>query len=289
MRRTMTWMAFAMATMAFIPEVPAQSQRYFDSVVQRPPEKTRLTRHGRSIGEVSRWQVREALSPYNGLTLVWAVLDQDEVLLSVDGQSRFEEFASTGVPADAVAVVSGGMWTGRYDTKPNERRPAGLVASGGTINAPFVPLPNGGVLVACGDDVEITTVRSFADRSVPRPNAIRLPCPRASMLQANLILVRDGVVDRVAQDTPANRIAIGAGNEKIVIAGAFIPSGFALSASDFAQFIVAAAQRTEVSRPTVLNLDGACSAQLVFPQARLRFGCPGTTFSINRIIVRNEP
>jgi Phosphodiester glycosidase len=289
MRKSPAFIAACIACVSLLPSATIAQQTtssYFKALLQQAPERIRINSPSRD--ELLKWQVRDPLSPYNGLILVWVTIDNDDVRLSIDGKPRLEEFGKSDIPTNAVAVISGGMWNGRYDTLVNERKPTGLVIASGVNIAPFNRASQGGVLSACGDDVDIIPAKDFAWSAITSSGAVRMPCAKGSMLQTNLILVKNGRVDDVRRDTAANRVAIGSGEDRVLVAGAFIASGFALSAVDFAQFIAAAAAKTHIEHVTMLNLDGACSAQIYLSQVKLRFGCEGQTYSINRILIKRH-
>lgn len=270
----------------------------FEGLTAQAPERTKLRMGRDDVGDVLIWRVNDPLSAYNGLTLVWIEIDDDDVMLSVDPRSGWDSMsrASLGaIAGDVVAVLSGGMWSGAYDAaRSASRKPMGLVYASGQARAPLAKFPStgagapqverGGVLVSC-DEQEVTVLPVTTFRALTR-NA-PLPCDAdelrtASALQTSVILGA-GQTATIARGAAANRLAIGSANKRIVVAGAFTASGFALPLQEFSRYI-------EVRMPglTMLNLDGECSAQIYLPQIERRFGCPRAGFLVNRILLRHS-
>jgi hypothetical protein len=257
-------------------------------VVKQEPERKQFAIDPKHKGDLLTWRVSDPLSPYSGTTLVWLQVEDGDVRVSVDGTPSFDDITrSGGTDSSIVAIANGGMWRGRFDSPWKERTADGLVVASGKPVGDFKPATNGGVAVMCGDDVSILRVSDFPKQN--QPKKVVLPCNKKSpsALQSNLILVNDGVADAIAGSTAANRLAFGTGHDTVVIAGAFSSSGHALTLRQFSEFLVAAAKRQRVKSFDAVNLDGECGAQLWVPKLKLHFGCEGTSYTVNRIVMRS--
>jgi len=234
------------------------------------------------------WRISDRLTPYSGTTLVWLEASDSDVRLAIDPQPRFEDARQTRLGADAsmIAIVGGGMWSGTYDQEWTKRQPDGLVVAAGIPKGQLRETANGGTAVICGDDVSIVPAAAYPKQIVR--GTVAIPCnkPAPSVLQSSALLVRGGAADPLRDDTPANRLALGSGGGRVVIAGAFNSAGQALTLRQFAEFVAAAAQVRKIDGFSALNLNGDCSAQLVVPELGAFFGCEGKNYTANRIVMR---
>jgi hypothetical protein len=216
--------------------------------------------------------------------LVWLELRENKSLVSVESTGGTPAIPASPSP-DTLAVLSGGSWTGAYDSPNSPKSASGLVLTSGTLAGNFAPASAGGVMVACSDDLAVYEASTYSRRF-----SRSLPCPRASALQTNVLIIRDGRTPALPLSTErANRLAIGQDEDRVIVAGAFTPVGTAITLLDFAAYVAAAAKKMGRNDLTALNLDGACAAQLSIPPVRQRFGCDRAGYNVNRIVVRREP
>lgn len=249
------------------------------SVVQKRPARTELKIGGTSYGQLLTWRITDIASSHYGLTLVWLEIRESKSRVSVE-KTNGQAIRSTPVDATTLALLSGGTWTGRYDSPNSAKRGSGLVIASGTPVSAFTAR-TGGVFVACANDLRFFTASDYASKY-----GTRLPCEKASVLQTSTMLIRDGKAEPFPAGEKANRLAIGQDEDQIIIAGAFTSFGTALSLADFSAYLAAAGKKLGRNDLTALNLDGACSAQLFIPPLNRRFGCETAGFNINRIAVR---
>ena len=253
------------------------------TVVLKAPSRTTIRAGTTNYGDLYTWKITDFKSPYFGLTLVWLELHESKTVVSVEKTNGGPAIPATP-PADALAILSGGSWTGAYDSPGSAKSGSGLVVTSGTVVIPFRSTQAGGVMVACNDDLEVYDAGTYARRF-----SRTLPCTRASALQTGTIVVRDGTAQTFPSGDRANRLAIGEDEDRVIIAGAFTSIGTAITLADFAGYVAAAARKLKRDDLTALNLDGACSAQLSIPPIRQRFGCARAGFNVNRIVARREP
>lgn len=280
------------------------------SLTAQQPERTKLQIGQDNVGELLAWRLNDPLSAYNGLTLVWMELDDDDVLLVVDPRSGTDSMTKGSLgnsSGDVIAVISGGMWSGAFDTaSARSRSPSGLVYASGKASMTLSRFTGrdgktetGGVLVSC-DEREVSVIPTAQFRALTT-NRAALPCDgdelsTASALQSNVLLggpytatiSKSSAANRVAVGSFQKRSAIGTVQRTIVVAGAFNASGFALPLSDFSRFIDIRAASRSVSGLTLLNLQGDCGAQIYLPQIDRRYGCPKAGFLVNRILLRHS-
>jgi hypothetical protein len=277
--------AVVFAALFLSPLLAAQSSTETPAtVVTKNPSRTDVRLGSTSYGELSIWKITDFRSPYFGLTLVWLELRESKTLVSVE-RTNGAPAIPTQPPSDALAILSGGSWTGAYDSPNSPKSASGLVVTSGSIVSALRPTQTGGVMFACDDHLFVYDADTYSKRY-----ARGLPCQRASALQTSFIVVGDGkATSHLPSAERANRLAIGQDDDRVIIAGAFTPVGTALTLTDFASFVAAAAKKLGRNDLSALNLDGACSAQLSIPPIRQRFGCDRAGYNVNRIVVRREP
>ena len=254
------------------------------SVVQQGSARKDF-RVGRTEGRLYTWRITDVRSPYYGLTLVWLEIRESTSFVFVE-KTNNRPIPNTPVDANTLAVLSGGSWTGRYDSPLGAKQASGLVITSGSVVSPLTIEKNGsgGVLWACNNDLRFADAAEYS-----KMWRGRLPCPAVSALQTSALVIKNGKPGKFSAGEKANRLAIGQDADKIIIAGAFTSFGTALSLPEFASYVAAAAKELGRKNLNALNLDGACSAQLLIPPLQARFGCDTPGFSINRIVVRPKP
>jgi len=253
--------ASAFALSALLPPAAAaqlSSAEYFSKLLNDTPQSERLTSNGVTVGNARWWRVTNKKSSYAGLTLLFIDLDLKLVGVTIDDRAG-NDLTSTAIASPL--LIASGM--------------AASPKMGG-----LVPERGGGVLVRCNENVAVLPAEMAA--------AAQRSCRSGlQILPSKKLLIYNGNPANSGYDLGANRLAVGTGSGRLFIAGAFDDLGLALPLRDFTQFIVLAAARANLARPSAIDLAGACSAQVDFngsPPHRFG-GCGRAQSFVNRIVV----
>lgn len=231
-----------------------------------PPVSTRLPLH-RSEGELYEWSNARA-------KFVFLIFPKASVRITVDARrylGRLEKLPIKG--SSPLAIVSGGTWTDSNGAIPLSE---GLVIAGGrTISRRHDRWPNGGAIVQTRDSVTILPSAALGEKLTA-----------TEALESPLLLLENGEINpRLRGVVRADWVAVGVSDAAVIVAFVTHVGKRTTTLHLFAEFVRDIAVQHRLSDLAVINLDGACAAQLYLPNLRRAYACEKPSSTPNRILI----
>ena len=222
---------------------------------------------------------RRPLSHWYGLSLVWMVFDPAEITVGVRDVRRFgrssDIFPAVAEPGDLVVINGGFFRRGGND----EFEPLGLVVSESAERNPLAAFSTGGIAAWKGERLTITPIGVYS------PD----PTDREAIQSTPIIIWADTVDVRATSADRFNRTAIArTDSNEIVIVGAFMPSGRAMTVFEFATALMSLPLRGGPRVREGLAMDAGPGAHVYVPETGSHFGNRGPTYVPNVIAVANS-
>jgi hypothetical protein len=210
----------------------------------------------------------------DNLTLVFLQFPKDKVRIRVDATrhlGRLSEIHFGNVRP--LAIVSGGTWSEKRNGVPVSE---GLVVANGRLISDLKPTWQAGGIFA-----QMTNGAVVLSSSQPRLDGV------TEAIQSRLLLARSGVFRMGWKDhNPADRVAIGVSDEAVIVAAAIHRHERTATLRGFVSFVHDIAMAQKLTNVSMINLDGACEAQLYVPSMNRLFSCSsGVAPTPNRVMI----